>query len=477
MNRNLVICLFRPWRSFVYTCLCLCWAGLLPVLGKRTSIDIPITAFLGWGFVLPWTIGMTLAAIVHEPMHRPFGALLPGARKRLLRSYGAVAACMALICVMCGFVFDRSLPLPALAALSIAAMTFALPFEPDLRWAGSRSGAIAAIATLLVFVWHSQAMRGFFIAQPWPCAAGCLALAGLNVAVAFSRGRMRARAGMPFTTLLTVYGGPDFAELRKKEDLARRSASRASWRTLTAGASLFTWIRAIRYERNAGWRNVWLPAAIGLLCGALIVRPGLSKGGSYLETLSALVMPSTDARSSPDFILFIATMIWARQYFGPRSDRLYPVSRARRGRMAYAASTWHAILSYGLIVGPVLIVGCGAALKLGQPLEISHVIRLMLKFAVVLPLLPLLQWCMLYAEVRSDRAMQFLAMLLTMLPAFVFQQYAAFWAGLLFTPTGALVFLLLIAGTQWAYYAALRRFYRSGDLIQTGTASRNFGLV
>lgn len=477
MNSPVYRFLFRPGRFFLFVTFWL-WIGWMNFIVLTSSKPPLPTAFLWWGVLLPLSLGVTFITMLHEPMHRSLGLLLPGMRARFRRSQFKVIGIGGLLCGALGHWCDESLSLLPLASLAAASFSLALPFEPGWRWAGSHLAAAVVAGIVPVILWSHGEIRSLFLLHPWLIACLCLVFVGLNFTVAFSRDRWRARANTPRVSLLSAMFNPELTALRKKETALQSGSAfgrtNASWHGDLTRSSLFNWFRAMRYERNGG-RDRSLVFATGYIVGVMLFA-NFASGNRMILTLYQTVVPPASARGSVDFVFMLIAM-WGVQYWGPRPQRIYPLSRARRARISFALSCGQIFLNFILTSGVFLVTAWGVAAWLGQPITLEHSGRFLMKLTLMLPLLPFLQWCRLHVEVREDKSMLHLSTVCLVLPVFTWQYFGPAWLSYVTTPQGAFCWLLLIGVSFGAYYAALRRFYRAGDLLQHGTTRKNFGLV
>jgi hypothetical protein len=174
---------------------------------------------------------------------------------------------------------------------------------------------------------------------------------------------------------------------------------------------------------------------------------------------------------------FLTLLLIAQRLQSPQTGRLYPISRARQATVAYAASLRQVAVNFSAVLASGAIVAGLTAAWTGLPFPLRTLAEFSVLLAAILPLMPFLQWGLLHHEVRHDRAVLLLVWLVGFAPLWLSRPVLRPAVPWLITPAGASAVLLLIAFSQWSYWAALRRFYREGDLLQGGTARRNFSLV
>jgi hypothetical protein len=478
MSANVHRLLLQPGRCFLSTAFWIIFPAMLVLWGKQHGPSTQPWAFLFCGMLLPFALGATLATMLHEPMHRPFGLLLPRARNRFLRSHAAIVGGIALGLGCVAHLVDRSLPLVPLVGSAAAALSFTLPFEPGWRWAGSRPGAILATAAFGIFLWSAVPVRSAVLDHPWLCGSAAFALTGMNFAVAFSMARRRQRAMTPFTSVLSTIYDPAIYALRKKEDTARSRTSRSRWGRSLAGGSVRFWIAALRHERLPSWRG---SLSWGPLMVILPLLATLRSEGGVGETIMRKVFAAALEGKGPlmTYPFYFAVLVMMQGIWAPRAGWLYPIPRAQQARVTFAVSGWQIAGNFGLLALALLSVAGMAAWQTGLPFPAGSVGRTLLSLALMLPLLPLVQWCLLHVQVRQDRAKLLLSGILIVATMMVWgwQPFNVHWTSQLMTPGGIAGCAAVVGASQWAYYAALRRFYREGDLLQHGTSRRNFSLV
>lgn len=479
MSTNVHWLLLRPGRFLFFSLYVSFLLVCVATTSRLGASGASLTALQWWGMLFPMAVGMTLASMLHEPMHRPFGLLLPGARRRFFGSHVIAVSLVALGCALVGHFVDRTLPVAGLAGIAAAALSFALPFEPDFRWSGSRALAGAGLAGAVVAIRCAGEIKGFLLGQPWLGGGVALAIAVINFAAAFSTHERRRRALTPFTSHLSSFLDPELMALCVKERTARGAPSRRHWRLWPAGGSLRVWLKAMRYERSG--RDAPASLIFGWWCAVgLILYAGLkdkAATGFAAAIYSLVELPPAPASRFHDFPFLMTLLTLSLGLWAPRAGWLYPVSRTRRAQVTFAVSAWQSTLLFVLVTGTVLLSAWIASQWLALPFRVQSAVQFTLSLAVVLPLLPLIQWCLLHGEVRRDRTLPLLCGLLSIAPLFLWRTFGGWLATHLVSPGGVAVCVLLIGASQFAYYAALRRFYRKGDLIQRGTTRLNLSLV
>lgn len=211
MSASIHRALLRPGRLFLFVSY---WTILLSFIGANAPAvqREGARAFLWLGMIIPLALGIPLAAVLHEAMHRPSALLLPDARRRFFRSHVTVIGCGAAICALLAYLADRTLAIVPLIGIASALMTVPLPFEPGWRFAGSRLLAAVITAATAGALMFAAAVKGFAVTSPLVISIAGLGIATLNLGVAFSAARLRARANVPHTTHFSAALTPHYLE-------------------------------------------------------------------------------------------------------------------------------------------------------------------------------------------------------------------------------------------------------------------------
>ena len=224
MKPNVYRRLLRPGRSFLWLFAYLVY----PITFVARAHQSGALAFQWWCFTFPLSLGVMLAVVLREPMHRPFAVVLPGAGRRFFRSHITIVGCAALLFAAFAHWADRTLPVISVAGIVAASLTLALPAEPGGRWAGSRVLFWSAVAAGLAAVVFAGDVKIFAVTHPWVVGTGGVVLTVLSYVLTFSPDRRRMRASNPYTSYLTAMFSPEFTRQVASEALARQKSSRAS---------------------------------------------------------------------------------------------------------------------------------------------------------------------------------------------------------------------------------------------------------
>jgi len=338
--------------------------------------------------------------------------------------------------------------------------------EPGLRWGGSGKLSLIVVAALGAVVMRVGDIQAFAIAHPLVISALALGVTVLNFGVAFSLTRRRARALVPYTSYFSAALTPELMARMRSEALARKPSSRSQWRVEKVDDSLTAWVRVAFYERFGQMRGGWTGHL--LLLGAVFVGLGLI----FTERdASRLAIGQTFTVLS---FLFVA--IFTAPADGLRATGIYPISRQRRAAVAFVASAWQLGMTFGVVLMAKIIVAGINVWRLGVAFSPSAVGGLLLPLLCALPFIPAFQWAKLYVEVRNDRHLVVLGIMVALLvPRVGTPLFEAVGAKIDLATALALIGVGII-GSQMAYYAALRRFYRQGDLVQRGAVPAKLSL-
>jgi hypothetical protein len=311
------------WRPMtLWTLFPLFWAVVVPLLvlgeggspvsGLWRGVGTEPVRTAAWhlAVLVPAVFGLAASIARLELQHATFSWMLPGVRQRL-RTGTVVAALVAAVAV--ALLVTHTAPGDvavgaslwsafAVAILCFAALSTAMDaaFPRLVQWTAFLAVAAAA-------VWPGVVRQ---LAESWPWLTGLFALgcAALLVAVQFSERSARSRhfrwsaMGGAAPGMRTLYWA------------TRRSAPPRRWSQSLATGRLGPWLRAAAYEgsgRGAPMRVVLMPAVV---------------------VLSAHLM------GSPPMAATLAGIFLVDGGMAPRSTLPYPLSRARRAKLAAAGA-------------------------------------------------------------------------------------------------------------------------------------------
>lgn len=452
-------------RAFLYAFMLIAVMLTPAVSGFTHAAQEGSLAFFFCALVLPLALGIILSATLHEPMHRPFSIVLPGARRRFMRSHARALALLGVAFALLAWLKNHALPLPVVWSVSVAVMALSLPLEPRVRLVGIRWFALVPIAAALAAVRWPTHLQEFALEHPTVTSLGALAWTAASFGVAYSRARWRARAQLPCTSFLTAFDSPEHRIQLGKEALARAKASSARWQPPASWDGTAAWMRASTYERFGQQRLGWIGTSL-LMCGALVVL-GLATAADSPTKFTeqpTLMMP-----------LFVVLLMTAHRGTGPSPARLYPLSRARRASVTFTASLLQLTTNLTFVVVATALT-LWAATDYFQIQLTSPAIQLwLLAPALAVPLDPVCRWIKLQAEVQGIPD-QSTALFVGMGTGVIGSQVLRSWPEF-FVSTGTLTtFGVIILASQIAYYFSLQRFYRQNDLIQRRVRRGLFGL-
>ena len=175
------------------------------------------------------------------------------------------------------------------------------------------------------------------------------------------------------------------------------------------------------------------------------------------------------------FVLLL--LLLAQRAVGLRTAAIYPLSRPRRARVAFASSAWQLAISFAIVLAATWLSTLISAHWIGRELQWSHFRASVAALSLALIFAPLVQWAHLHAEVQREPRIPSLCFLLGLTGALAWNQLSREWPSLLLSPVAIALALLLVSLSQFAYYTALMRFYRRGDLVQRAPEVAKFGLI
>jgi len=464
---------------------------LFQLFAPRHELRVGAGTFVTLIFLGPILLSKALSQAVQLPMHEPFGLTLPNLRRNLLQWHLPLLAVLALLLAAVGQIRDRSLPWPATASVAFAGLCLMLPHEPGGRWFGSRVLSVVIAGLYLVAALFAGETRSAMQHAPWLTFGLSLGAAALCCGLGFSRQRLRVRAR---TRLLTLGGTFDPEEVKKHSHLALSRSRRTggAWTGGVVGASTADWIRVVLHETygfGGGWMRWCLKLTLILtvfpLCLYLLLTriPALSgppaPAGQMIYQL--VWEPHVFGRGSSNTLcigllapLFMSIISAAL----PRPQRLYPISRERRARLAFFASLIQP--SVQLFVGLSVVVALswiGARLA-GVPFRPATAPDFLVEIIALAPFFPALLWRRVCLQVRPWSQAE---------PATPLWTGGAMGALFISTSPGCRAWLLSPTGLAFAltasaiglllYRRALLNFYRCDDLLQRETSPRNPSLA
>lgn len=423
------------WGTWMFSVLSVSAPGQTAMPAMDTWGDPAGPWFWRLSIGIPAASGLVASFIRMDLVKGSFAWLLPGLSGRMLTAMLLVGVAVAAPMAVTGFVGGHWSA--GMAAMCLGLLSFALASTFNQLFT---SQALAAAALLLMGAWYwAPQLSSVAVSQPLMLALLCGA-GTYSVHRAWSgRDGLRSMAESlrvpeepPLVGWLT--GGPA---------AAGRSAPSLH------GASAWAWARAVVHESPFG-RAAPLLVAFGFMTG-----------------IDWVMMPD-EAPSFGPMLFALACALWP---LVPRRSQLYPISRQRRTEVNWLAAAmtagtfWLAILAWTLI-----FTWLGAVLR-GTERALDDLVA---HLAFQLVWYPVLLWAPIRHEVSLTGSPQHLlrsplgnfariggAMLLFAMLA----EGTPFLIGRLdsiaLQVTSA---LLLAAVVQLAFFAALRRYFLTGDL-------------
>jgi hypothetical protein len=434
----------------------------------------------------PAAVGWVLASMVHVPLHRPFGGILPDHRRSLARWHLVTVTLFAVLFAAFHQIRDTGAPFLAMASLAAGSLALALPTEPGARWFGSRLLFIGGLSLLLLAVLFAREVRGAVGAAPALAALVALSVAAVGFILGFSRRRARARATTRHNSFQGFFADPEYRSRRLKDSWSGSDRVGRSWRRGPVNKSTLAWLRAIRYERSGfsrtGWLGQRLLISLGVLAYALVVGRFWAVKGDRWVNLNSLICDPQQLRSGVEPLSVMTAcmlLVMCKTDVFARVGQVYPVSRLRRARLAFVSSLVETAVCLACALGvPLLAAWLGAELG-GVAFRLPRVPTFAMVAVAMLPLIPLIQWAQLCTEVRSGFSRIPVLFFGIILAVLVFSVVAA-WSSHRATLTDSVwlgTCLLLGAVSYGLYYRSLRRFFLRGDLLQRKSGELSLNLL
>lgn len=412
----------------------------LPSLGAGVQAADGAARLTLWRFatVAPAMLGMLFALLMRELQHTRFAWSLPGLSHKLRTGKLVFIALAAVVATTVSIPFaDPALSVAVLGWSALCISLGGVAFDPVLSKAETR-----AVLVLLA----ALAFRPQFVLLPmeWaPLVTGTVALIGAVVLV-----RRELSVSLSRRRALT-YLSPNWtdAPAAMRQYWRRENPRDVEWRTNLAEGGLADWIRAAHLETFGGAK------------GSLVL---LFAWQVLVSTVVAFVVGGT---------AMVALFPWIAVSNGGlqlHARFLYPLSRTARAKLFFASSI---VESTGAVLAG--IAGIAILFVLNQqtgrpsfdePREIAA-------FAIMYAAWsPFLHWAKIYGPLTNTgmsgkhgiRAfiMMMLFVVLSAISAITFDNLAV--SAPVLTYAGAAI---LVLATHSVYWIALRRHYRTRDLI------------
>jgi hypothetical protein len=430
-------------------------------------------------FVPAW-LGVSLAIIVQAALWWRFMPMLPGARRMLRRCHAVIVGVTAVICALIGHRLDPGTPLPAFLGLATAALSLAIAISAS----GAREAFVAILGLLMVTAWFTPEIR--MLAQSFPLTVGG---AGIVTAIAcfhrgFSREQLRANAASDwapvFVDVLIGFSGAARAAEARQQARVDRGYGRA-WRHGPVGDSLVAWLRVMLYERYGRFSRLRIalyvpyfaamviaaPLCMALIALTLVPLPGPSLGSAakiFYLICEPAKLDFAGGFSMVGIFAAIAFLVGTVEIALPRASHLYVISRAKRARVAFFSALLRTAALLGAISGILLGVAWSAAWFARLPFSFSGPPGFLPALCGTLPLVPLCQWHEFAEQTRHPLLWKSVT-LTSIIVGWALAGAVSIWPAAIFSPVRLPLFLLSVAASHGAFYAALQRLYRQADLI------------
>ncbi|HEY4248630.1 MAG TPA: hypothetical protein VGM64_17550 [Lacunisphaera sp.] len=491
MNLRVYLRLFRPANSLAFTAI---YTAVAAAERSVFHLNSQTAWFLAFAVATPLLLGFSLAGAVHEPMHRSFVLLLPGATRILRRATVGALSVFAVFATLAAALANPSIP--PLATFGLACALLALPCLDRRKHLYGMSGMLfALVAWIGMNAFIGGRLPGAMAAAPWRFCVGGIAIAVAAIAVGFSGKHLRERIRFYFCAMpgsfTLIFDRQTTARQRQEQLLSReRRGSRTmkhgrDWPVRSVGSSTSEWMRVILHafwgrNRNGSFSRVVLSFtamfasyAFGLpflfhLLGHLTTESNALP--SYWETLTQFTGPVSMLGHSHNLPMALMSMmapllqpgfagIFAVLTIRPQLP--YPISRQRLARTAFGLALLQlnaALLIPGLVVFLASLLGQLLSGQMAANYGLHSVVGIDLMLAISLPLLA----C---SGTFKNSAISLLWAILvgaTITAAALLRDQ---WIPVALTVPGLLIAIPSIAGAIGLLWLSLQREYRVRDLL------------
>lgn len=409
----------------------------------------------------PMVIAGLLTTMLGNALHWAPSAMLPGVQRKLVAWSALVAAGVSIVWGALTTLNFPVVPFPVAISLSGALMILALPLSRR-GWSNPRVFALAtAYATghlLPDLFWDSVAQAIF--SHAWKTTAVAAMVAFLSLRVARNPRRLK-RLELTQPSSRTAPTLREWLRGRRWRSVPTLAATPTYPR---GPRSLLGWVRTIYAERGGSGFTVDIFIAALFIVLAI---PAMAKSGGYPEGWYRLIFDRGSGGSPVILFMLWCTIVGLGCIAPtPRKDHLYPISRQRRANLAFGSLliVWSSVI-LALVGLPVLFaVATGEILGLEMPRD--ALVSFLAPAGVTLPALALIQWSRLQLEGRIDFAMAFV-----LIVAFVGMSVGCTVASLAEARVAIGLSSAAIALTLPIFYAGVRLFYNTDDLVTPGAGS------
>ncbi len=424
---------------------------------------------------IPMTAGIIFCWAFQDAACASCTFAIPGLRSRLRTAYLIGAGLVSALPAAATHSWYPEFPVAPLIATASAVCLVSAPFGPGTTWAGSVPAAYAVLLGLAGVLGYSQGVFDAIRERPVLVTVIGAFIAGGSVATAFSRTHIRRlveRARDRLWGNFALWNPTRMKE--RRETAARHFGRKARWTASLLDASPLRLVRALHFERfGTSFLGTHSALALSLLVFAagFLLLENLS-GHSIAERMLSAFAPDGDQRMGFRVLgLFVFGLSGTTGL--QRFSWLYPVSRARLARSAYA--------SFGLnllaVTAEVAIAGIFLVLYLawhsGRSVNPAALAAAVFQLGWGVAFGPLVQWSRLNMQV-TNAPLPILVVTATIISVGPGMFYGL---GFLSPAVSTALCLSLIASGQAALFLALRRFYTRGDFVRRPGGKLKFGLV
>lgn len=430
--------------------------------------------FVGGHLLLPFTVGLMISTIVAEVLHRPFGQLLPGARRYFLKAQ--VIAVLLAAGPLVWLAHWRSPEFPLLASVGtvLAGLSMAMPWESYCKWYGSHRLAIGWFGFVGICAWRYAEVLAFARAWPWLVASSAVCAAVVCFRLGFSRERIRTQSMEHFVSPANAVFSRKLLLQNQRRVLARSTKTGRDWERAPIGNSSRAWMAALRFEVLGAIKHPWIYALItfGFLVVLALVIIGIfaATKSSWSTGFKGLYDAHFGvARGYPPLLIFpVFCLVYLILVNFPVPTRLYPASRQRLASLALLIALRQLLLTLFIFI--VITIGLSGVLAwlADRPLVFarSPVYALPL---IALPILPLLLWGALKSKLANGSANP-VPMMIGISMVFGLLVPASLSFNWVFTPLGLTAVGVGTLATALFFVRSTKKLYLHSDLVGRASA-------
>jgi len=464
MNWRVYLTLLRPWHSAqMVGLLFMLFFGLrmvvINLLGNTEG-----NALAGWGFVMPVIFGFVLTDAVRAPMHHPFGMFLPDLRRHLARWHLGTMGTLTLLCTGMIWKYDSALPPLTVAGIVAVLNLILLPGIWQVIGRVSQLFVLLVLGILTIAMVFPEELRLSILAHPWSIGLGAWALAWFFFHGVFSCRSGKRNAQIPYLPFISS----SISTRKKAEKSEGRTSSKVKhpspWTTTPSDGSLRAWLDVPHYVLTG--KNLigsFMPLLrLCVLGGLSAILFAQNDSGEIDRVLYRFVW----FYQKPDNLIFWIVILNSIRTTGfLRPSCVYPISRAQQAKVHYLNFVIGMIVKITAIGTTFVLVAWFVANRHDWPRPMLGVVNLFQMLAWLFAVGSLLQGISLRYKIRQNTNAQSILLVLAFICAVIFSVFVATHLTFIFSLTGVACLVVLIATSQYVYYAVVRRYFRKMDFI------------